>query len=78
MKTFTQLKKNAGKKPEGLKKIKLALLGDTATQFLNTALKGSAIDLGFDLDIFEADFGQVSRQILDPSSDYYQFDADYT
>ncbi|WP_267405618.1 MULTISPECIES: HAD-IIIC family phosphatase [unclassified Chryseobacterium] len=78
MKTFTQLKKNIGKKPQGLKTIKLALLGDTATQFLNVALKGSAVDHGFDLDVFEADFGQISRQILDPTSEYYEFEADYT
>ncbi|MEN4759390.1 HAD-IIIC family phosphatase [Chryseobacterium sp. C39-AII1] len=78
MKTFTQLKKNIGKKPQGLKTIKVALLGDTATQFLNVALKGSAVDHGFDLDVFEADFGQISRQILDPTSEYYEFQADYT
>ena len=78
MKTFTQLKRNVNKKPERLKKIKVALLGDTATQFLNIALKGTAIDEGFDLEVFEADFGQISRQILDPTSEYYDFDADYT
>lgn len=78
MKTFTQLKKNLSKKEEGLKKIKVALLGDTATQFLNIALKGTAIDESFDLEIFEADFGQVSRQVLDPTSEYYEFNADYT
>ncbi|MBB4806621.1 FkbH-like protein [Chryseobacterium defluvii] len=78
MKTFTELKKNIKTKPEGLKKIKVALLGDTATQFLNLALKGAAVDEGFDLEVFEADFGQVSRQILDPTSEYYEFNADYT
>lgn len=78
VKTFKELKKNISKKPQGLKTIKVALLGDTATQFLNVALKGSAIDQGFDLDIFEADFGQVSRQILDLTSEYYEFDADFT
>ncbi|KMQ68288.1 hypothetical protein ACM39_10435 [Chryseobacterium sp. FH2] len=78
MKTFTELKKNINKKPDGLKKIKVALLGDTATQFLNMALKGCAVDGGFDLEVFEADFGQISRQILDPTSEYYEFNADYT
>ncbi|WP_202962911.1 HAD-IIIC family phosphatase [Chryseobacterium sp. P1-3] len=58
--------------------MKVALLGDTATQFLNIALKGTAINEGINFEIFEADFGQVSRQILDPSSEYYEFDADYT
>ncbi|SEF95211.1 HAD-superfamily phosphatase, subfamily IIIC/FkbH-like domain-containing protein [Halpernia humi] len=78
MKTFTQLKKNLSKNTDGLKKVKVALLGDTATQFLNVALKGIAFDEGFDLEIFEADFGQISRQILDPTSEYYEFEANYT
>lgn len=77
-KTFSELKKELRKDTQGLKKIKVALLGDTATQFLNVALKGTAIQEGFDLDIFEADFGQISRQILDPTSEYYEFNADYT
>lgn len=77
-KTFSELKKELRKERKGLKKIKVALLGDTATQFLNIALKGTAVDEGFDFDIFEADFGQISRQILDPTSEYYDFNADYT
>ncbi|HEX7868612.1 MAG TPA: HAD-IIIC family phosphatase, partial [Chryseobacterium sp.] len=63
---------------DNLKKIKVALLGDTATQFLNLALKGTAVKEGFKLNFFEADFGQISRQILDTTSEYYEFDADYT
>ncbi len=77
-KTFSELKKVLRKDSKGLKKIKIALLGDTATQFLNVALKGTAINEGFEFDIFEADFGQISRQILDPTSEYYEFNAHYT
>lgn len=77
-KTFSELKKVLRRDTTQLKKIKVALLGDTATQFLNIALRGTAIDEGFDLQIFEADFGQISRQILDPTSEYYEFNADYT
>lgn len=77
-KTFSELKKELRKDSKGLKSIKVALLGDTATQFLNVALKGTAISEGINLEIFEADFGQISRQILDPSSEYYEFSADYT
>ncbi|WP_080777676.1 HAD-IIIC family phosphatase [Chryseobacterium phocaeense] len=77
-KTFSELKKELRRDTTQLKKIKVALLGDTATQFLNIALRGTAIDEGFDLQIFEADFGQISRQILDPTSEYYEFNADYT
>ena len=77
-KTFSQLKKNKNQNTQHLKKVKIALLGDTATQFLHVALKGTAVDEGFNYDIFEADFGQISRQVLDPTSEYYEFDADYT
>ena len=38
MQTFTQLKKNLKKDFTGLKAIKVAVLGDTATQFLIQAL----------------------------------------
>ncbi|MFC6267099.1 HAD-IIIC family phosphatase [Frigoriflavimonas asaccharolytica] len=75
--TFSELKKVLKQNTEGLKKIRVALLGDTATQFLNVALKGTAINSGFELEIFEADFGQISRQVLDPTSEFYEFEADY-
>ncbi|GAA5082868.1 HAD-IIIC family phosphatase [Chryseobacterium ginsengisoli] len=77
-KTFSELKKAVKQDSTSSKVIKVALLGDTATQFLNVALKGSAKSEGFNLEVFEADFGQISRQIMDPSSEYYEFDADYT
>jgi FkbH-like protein len=79
-KNFSELKKNIARHSQNstLKKIKVALLGDTATQFLNVALKGTAINEGFEFEIFEADFGQISRQIFDPSSEYYEFNADFT
>lgn len=77
-KTFSELKKAEKTYFNSPKTIKVALLGDTATQFLHVALKGTAKTEGFNLEIFEADFGQISRQIMDPSSEYYAFDADYT
>ena len=76
--TFSKLKKLAKIENGDFKNIKIALLGDTATQFLYVALKGTAAKEGFNLEIFEADFGQISRQILDPISEYYAFEADYT
>ncbi len=77
-KTFSELKKELRRDTQNLKNIKVALLGDTATQFLNIALKGTAINEGFNLEVFEADFGQISRQIMDPTSEFYEFNADYT
>ena len=75
---FKQLKKLAkvaGENPEGLR---IALLGDTATQFLATAIKGEAAARGLGINLFEAEYNQVERQILDPTSDYYQFGANFT
>ena len=77
-KTFTQLKKSSTKIAQNSKKIKVAILGDTATQFLGVALKGTAFDEGQNFEIYEADFGQISRQILDPTSEFYDFKPDYT
>lgn len=73
MKNFIQLKRNLKTPNTNQTKIKVALLGDTATQFLNTAIKGRGIDLDYDLDIFEADFDQIERQVLDPTSELYEF-----
>jgi FkbH-like protein len=76
MKTFSELKKNLRKDFTGLKTIKVAILGDTATQFLTQALKGLGFDNGFNLDIWEADFNQIERQVLDFSSELYEFNPE--
>ena len=78
MKTFQELKRLAKHIPEGLPTIKVALLGDSATQLLGTAIRGMGVERGFCIDLWEADYNQVERQILDSTSDYHQFGADYT
>jgi FkbH-like protein len=55
----------------------MALVGDTATQFLATALQGEAISRGYNINLFEAEYNQVERQFLDPTSELYGFDAEY-
>ena len=77
MRSFQELKKLAKHCPEGLPQIKVALVGDTATQFLATALKGTAIERGWQIDLFEAEYNQVERQFLDPTSELYTFGADF-
>jgi FkbH-like protein len=76
MQTFNQLKKNLKKDYSQFKPIKLAVLGDTATQFLIQALRGTGYEYGFDLNIWEADFNQIERQVFDPSSELYEFKPD--
>jgi FkbH-like protein len=73
MKDFLQLKKNLKKDFSNLKMLKIAVLGDTATQFLIQALRGLGYDNGFNLEIWEADFNQIERQVFDLSSELYEF-----
>lgn len=78
MLSFKDLKHNLKKDTTALQTIKVSLLGDTATQFLATAIKGEGIEYGYNIDLFEGEYNQVERQVLDPTSDLYAFDAKYT
>ena len=73
MLNFAHLKKNLKKDFSNLKELKVAVLGDTATQFLVQALRGFGFEKGFDLNIWESDFNQIERQVFDPSSELYEF-----
>ena len=74
---FKTLKNNLKKDISYLPAVKVALLGDTATQFLATAIKGVAVQRGLNIEMFEADYSQVERQLLDTTSELYEFNADY-
>ncbi len=76
MKTFSQLKKNLKQDFSGLKTIKVALLGDSATQFLVQALRATGYEAGYDLQIWEADFNQIERQVFDPTSELFEFNPE--
>ena len=75
---FKDLKRNLKKDVSVLPSIKVSLLGDSATQFLSMAIKGMGIERGFNFNLFEAEYNQVERQVLDHSSELYQHDAKYT
>ena len=77
MRTLRELKKLA-KEELNAPKIKVALLGDTATQLLVTAIKGEAVDRGIAVDLYEGEYSQVERQLMDPTSELYEFDAEIT
>lgn len=74
---FKQLKRNLKKDASALPSIKVALIGDTATQFLATGIRGMGYERGYNIILFEAEYNQVERQFLDPSSELYSFDADF-
>ena len=71
MTKFLELKKNCKKSTEGFMKYRMALLGDSATQFISVAIKGMAWENRIDLNMFEADYDQIKAQILDPESELY-------
>lgn len=74
---FSQLKKNLKSDTSLLSSIKLAVVGDTATQLLCTAIRGMGVEKGYCVDLLEAEYNQVERQLLDPTSDLYQFNAEF-
>ena len=83
--TYNDLKKNCKKArtllandDNKLPHLKIALLGDSATQFLAVAIEGMAYEKGYCAELFEAEYNQIERQILDPTSEFYAFGADYT
>ena len=75
---FKQIKKLLKQENSSLPEIKVSLLGDTATQFLATFIKGIGVERGYNINLFEAEYNQVERQVLDPTSDLHQFEARYT
>ena len=77
MQSLNQLKRNLKSDLSGLSKFKMAVIGDTATQLLCTAIRGIGVERGYNIDLFEAEYNQVERQLLDLTSDLYQFNADF-
>jgi len=73
---FSQLKKNLKKSVEGFKTIRMAMPGDSATQFVTQAIKGMGVENSLNLEIFEAEFNQIDQQIFDLSSELYEFNAE--
>lgn len=76
MLSILELKKKAKISLADSPTVKLALVGDTATQLLATAIKGMGVVRGYNIDLFEAEYNQVERQFMDPTSELYKFDAD--
>ena len=72
--SYTQLKKLAKQCTEG--KQRLAVIGDSATQQLSTALRGESVRRNMQLNVFDADYDQMEALLLDPESELYAFRPD--
>lgn len=75
--TFNTLKKNLKRAAVDSRQIKIALLGDSATQLLAIAIRGMAIEYKIPINLWEGDYDQVDRQIFDSGSELYDFKPDY-
>ncbi|MGM9694873.1 MAG: HAD-IIIC family phosphatase [Alloprevotella sp.] len=78
MLTFSELKRLSRTAPEHGAPLRMALLGDTATQFLATALKGWATATGFALELYEAGFNAIREEVMNPESELHRFNPRYT
>jgi FkbH-like protein len=74
---FNDLKKNLKKDFTGLTPLKLAILGDSATQLLAQGIRGAGYDQQFDFTIYEAGVGQVDMQVLDRGSELHSFGPEF-
>ena len=75
--TFSQLKKNCRRESETAQTLKVAVLGNCATQHLATALRGYAVEEDMRFVMFDADYDQIEAQLRDPDSELYSFSPDY-
>lgn len=74
---FNTLKKNLKKDFTGMKPVKAALLGDTATQLLAVALRGQGYQAGLDIDVYEADYDLIYETVIDKEHKLYTDKYEY-
>ena len=77
--SFKYLKKLANNNDEftNLKKVKLAVLSDSSSQFLHIAIKGYGRSKGIEYDIYESEYNQIDQEIFDDNSALYKFKPEY-
>ena len=73
---FSELKKAAGRYNAAPEDHRLAVLGDSSTQMLSTAITGMGVLSGMPLNVFDADYDQIKFQVFDDDSELYAFRPD--
>ncbi len=77
MHNFQTLKRAAKNPSSDLPEVRLALVGDTATGLLATALRGEAALRGLRLNLYEADYDTSERELFSADSPLRAHDAQY-
>jgi len=77
MQSFNTLKKNLKKDFTGFKKVRVAVLSDSASQLLVAALCGYGYEMELDIEIYEAEYNQIDSEIFNAGSGLYLFHPQY-
>jgi FkbH-like protein len=75
--SFIDLQKASKVVEKNFKRLKIAVLGDSSTQFLAMALKGAGVLRKHNFEIFEADYNQIEMQTEIQDSKLFQFEPDF-
>jgi len=76
MKDYFQLRKNLKKDFSSMPKMKVAVLGDTATQFLGEMIRAVAYERVLNIEIWESGYNQIETQIAVSNSELYAYKPD--
>lgn len=77
MPTFDELKKLAKRAPQPPPNaLRIAIVGDCATQFLARAISGYAVFCGMPMHVLDTDYNQIDAQLMDDASETYLFKPD--
>lgn len=74
---FSDLEKKSMEDKAGLPVIKMAVLGDCATQHICKAISGMGVLEHLNIEITEADYNQIELQLFDENSEIYEASPDY-
>ena len=72
---FKELRKHSRTTIDGTPR-RLAILGNVSTQFLAVAIRGYTAIENLPLTVYDADYNQIEAQLLDPTSEVYNFEPD--
>ncbi len=70
---FSVLKKAKRKIEADWKEVRIAILGDHATQFIKEALIGYGALNKLNYNVYEAEYSQIDQEVLDADSELYHF-----
>lgn len=76
--SFQQLRKllKKGTKPEG-QITRIAVLGESSTQFICQAIEGYGINQNLNLEVIEGDYDQIDISLIDPTSPFLTKEFDF-